>query len=105
MEPANPIATSVEAARRGRNVNIIGFASFVGVKSDDIDECLEGKFLRGTLLTGRLPLPTPSVYQDFGTMRSSFQSFCMRFHAFACSGVRIVVIWPLYLASIAFSES
>ena len=28
-------------------------------------------------------------------MRSSFQSFCMRFHTFACSGVRIVLIWAL----------
>jgi len=38
-------------------------------------------------------------------MTSFFQSFCMRFHAFACSGVRIAVICALYFASIAFSES
>jgi len=31
-------------------------------------------------------------------MRSSFQSFCMRFHTFTCSGVRIVLIWALYLS-------
>jgi hypothetical protein len=35
---------------------------------------------------------------DFGTIRSSFQSFCKRFHAFACSGVRIAAIWALYLS-------
>ena len=38
-------------------------------------------------------------------MKSSFQSFCMRFHAFACSGVRIVLIRLLYLSRIAFSDA